>query len=114
MDGRVQLPVIHFLQQKYHTRYVDMITEPGPNRILADQPDSPLFRSILKRLDISVNLHGSEIVAIVGHHDCAGNPSPKATQLLQIKQSIANISKLYPKIEMVGLWIDEKWKVHVV
>jgi len=112
MDGRVQLPVIHFLQQKYHTPYVDMITEPGPNRILADQPDSPLFRSILKRLDISVHLHGSEIAAIVGHHDCAGNPSSRETQILQIKQSVDAVKKHYAHIKIIGLWVDENWMVH--
>jgi hypothetical protein len=30
MDGRVQLPVIHFMQQHTKARYVDTVTEPGP------------------------------------------------------------------------------------
>ncbi len=112
MDGRVQLPVIHYLQQQYNTPYVDMITEPGPNRILADQPDSPLFHSLLNRLDISVDLHESKLVAIVGHHDCAGNPSPKETQLTQINNATAILRKLHPKIKIIGLWVDANWIVH--
>ena len=40
MDGRTQLPVIEFLKDKFGVEFVDTITEPGPVRILADQPDS--------------------------------------------------------------------------
>jgi len=31
MDGRVQLPVINYLKERFSANYVDMITEPGPN-----------------------------------------------------------------------------------
>ena len=31
MDGRVQLPVIRFLQERFKVDYVDVISEPGPN-----------------------------------------------------------------------------------
>ncbi len=37
MDGRVQLPVIKYLQKHFNVDYVDSITEPGPNLILAKQ-----------------------------------------------------------------------------
>lgn len=37
MDGRVQLPVIKYLQDRFKVQYVDTITEPGPNLILAEQ-----------------------------------------------------------------------------
>jgi len=32
MDGRVQIPVISFLEERFNARYVDVISEPGPNR----------------------------------------------------------------------------------
>ncbi|RKX75878.1 MAG: hypothetical protein DRP87_13470 [Spirochaetes bacterium] len=35
MDGRVQLAVIKYLQRRFDVDYVDTITEPGPNLILA-------------------------------------------------------------------------------
>ena len=77
MDGRIQLPVIEYLQKRFNTKYVDSITEPGPNLILSKQTDSYLVESILTRLKISVEKHKSVGVAIVGHHDCAGNPAKK-------------------------------------
>jgi hypothetical protein len=35
IDGRVQEPVIRFLREKYKIDFVDMITEPGMDKILA-------------------------------------------------------------------------------
>lgn len=33
MNGRVQIPVIDYMKSKYGVDYVDMVTEPGPNKI---------------------------------------------------------------------------------
>jgi hypothetical protein len=37
MDGRVQIPIIEFLKKKFKVDYVDMITEPGIDKILAEE-----------------------------------------------------------------------------
>jgi len=37
IDGRAQLPVIHWAQQQLKVDHVDMITEPGIDGLLADQ-----------------------------------------------------------------------------
>ncbi len=36
MDGRVQIPAIEWLKRRHQIDYVDMITEPGPNKILSE------------------------------------------------------------------------------
>ena len=80
MDGRAQKPVIDYMQKRFGVEYVDMITEPGPNKILSDNNDATLIESLKKRVAISVEKHGSEIIAIVGHFDCAGNPVDERSQ----------------------------------
>jgi hypothetical protein len=35
MDGRTQIPVTDYVRKKYKVEYVDMITEPGPIKVLA-------------------------------------------------------------------------------
>ena len=75
MDDRVQLPVIKYLQKRFDAEFVDSITEPGPNFILSEQRDSVSIQSILERLRISIERHKSIGIAVVGHHDCAGNPA---------------------------------------
>jgi carbonic anhydrase len=111
MDGRVQIPVITYLQNRFGAAYVDMITEPGPNRLLADQTDSALVESILKRVRISVEKHESGGIAVVGHYDCAGNPAPEETQVAQTEKAVRLLRKEHPDIEIVGLWVDKNWEV---
>lgn len=114
MDGRVQLPVIDFLQQRFGAEHVDSITEPGPIRILARQDDHAAVKSIVTRLKISIEKHGSSGVAVAGHHDCAGNPAGKEEQLEQIRQSLQFLQERFQGLEMIGLWVDAQWKVHEV
>lgn len=111
MDGRTQLPVNDWMKKEYHVDYVDTITEPGPIRILADNRD---VESIKKRVLISVNKHGSKNVAIVGHHDCAGNPVDKATQLSHIEGAVKTVRSWGLGVNIVGLWVDERWLVNKV
>ena len=112
MDGRVQLPVIRFLQDKFNIKYVDSVTEPGPNGILASGTASETIESILARVDISVQHHGSVAVAVVGHHDCAGNPAPKERQNEQTRTSVESLQSRYASVPVIGLWVDEDWTVH--
>ena len=114
MDGRVQIPVIEWLKRQYQVDYVDMITEPGPERLLAEAEDKVIIETIKKRLEISVNRHNSELVAIVGHHDCAGNPADKETRLAQVLAAIKTVESWQHNINVIGLWVDGNRKVHEV
>ena len=111
MDGRTQIPVIEYLKKKHGVDYIDMITEPGPNKILAENKDKTTIDSIKRRVDISVKKHGSKHIAIVGHHDCAGNPVDRVEQLTHILSAIITVKMWHTNIEVVGLWVDENWKV---
>ena len=114
MDGRVQIPVTEFLKKKYGVDYVDMIAEPGPNGILATDKDKSIIDSIKKRVGISTAKHGSKYIAIAGHHDCAGNPVDKETHLAHIRSAIKTVKSWGIKAEVIGLWVDDKWKVSEV
>jgi hypothetical protein len=39
IDGRTQIPLIEFIKRNYAIDYIDLITEPGPNKILAENTD---------------------------------------------------------------------------
>ena len=114
MDGRVQEPIINFLKEHYAVKYIDTITEPGPCKILAENNDEILVNSITERVEISIRKHKSELIAISGHYDCAGNPCDKETQKDQIKKSIQFCRNIHPDVEIIGLWIDNEWKVNNV
>jgi len=110
MDGRVQLPVIEWMKKTYHADYVDMVTEPGPIKHLAENnPD--YVSSIKHRVEISVHKHGSNVVAVVGHYDCAGNPVEKEVQLEQLDRSIELLKTWGLDATFLQLWVDEHWNV---
>jgi carbonic anhydrase len=114
MDGRVQLPVIEYLRERFEVDYVDTITEPGPNRILAAQDNRALVQSILERLKISVEKHNSAGIAVVGHEDCAGNPAPYDEQRTHTEEAVRFLRDQYEDVEVIGLWVDGSWEVHEV
>ena len=118
MDGRTQLPVNEYLRRQLKVNYVDTITQAGPVRILAEQQESYAAQSILQNVDISVNKHGSKSIAIVAHHDCAGNPLKPDEQLRQLKTAVKWLAGKYPAIQVLGLWVnpadslpDKAWSV---
>lgn len=111
MDGRVQEPVINYLKKKYRTNYVDMITEPGPNKILAESSDDKLIESIFSRIEISVKKHGSKHIAIIGHFDCAGNPANQEEQWLHTLEAVKTVKEKFKNTEVIGLWVNKNWAV---
>jgi len=112
MDGRVQIPVIDFLKKRFNVKFVDVISEPGPNKILCEKANLTLINSILDRVKISVEKHQSVGLAITGHFDCAGNPTNFEKQREHIFESIKLLRQHYAEIPIIGLWVDENWKVH--
>ncbi|MET3683334.1 hypothetical protein ABID56_001429 [Alkalibacillus flavidus] len=110
MDGRTQEPVIQWMKQQYNVDYVDQINEAGPNKALL-QGDAKMIESIKQKLSISNQGHGSQALAIVGHHDCAGNPVDKPEKVEQIKQGVALVRSWGYDMDIVGLYVNDDWEV---
>ncbi len=111
MDGRTQRPVNAFARERFEADYVDTITEPGPNAILAGG-SGDTFDSILRRLDISVHKHHSAGIVVVGHWECAGNPVPEDEQNRQTRAAVELLRARYPELPVVGVWVDADWRVN--
>ena len=114
MDGRVQEPVLDKLKQDHEVANIDMVTEPGPNLILAEGEKEKLITSIKDRVDISVNRHGSNLIAVVGHYDCAGNPKDKEGQIEDIKKAVERVKNWKFDVQVIGLWVDENWEAEEI
>ena len=111
MDGRVQLPVNKYLQKRFNVKYVDSITEAGPVRIISDEWGSDAAQSIVMKVELSIIMHQSVGIAIVCHHDCAGNPIALSSQIVQLKNSISLLKNQFNNIETIGLLFDDNWQV---
>jgi len=105
IDGRAQLPIIRYLQDRFSVLYVDVVTEAGPVRALADPADSEIKASILSRVRISFEKHGSRVIAIAAHADCAGNPVSDERQLRELAVSADRVAEWFPEATVLGLWV---------
>ena len=114
MDGRVQVPVLEWLKASYGLDFVDVVTEPGADRVLSEGSDQER-EGIRAKVAISVGAHGSGVIAVVGHHDCAGNPVTPEDHWRQVRRGIDMVRSWgFGEVSVAGLWIDENWKVSVV
>jgi len=111
IDGRIQLPVFKYLQERFNAEFVDTITEAGPNRILAEKTNQTQIQSIFNRLEISVRNHDSVGIAVAGHHDCAGNPASREDQFHHLQEAAQLVKKMHKEIEVIILWVNENWEV---
>ena len=105
MDGRIQAPARRFLRDRFAVDHVDVITEAGPVRILAEGYPESAVGAIRARLEISIEHHGSRKVAIVAHEDCAGNPVDREVQMIQLERSMRAVMDWFPDLAVIGLWI---------
>jgi len=113
IDGRVQRPVIEWMVQRLWTPYVDMITEPGADKVLAEGSESQR-QAVRQKVEVSVSKHGSRVVAVVGHHDCAGNPVSREEHWQHIRAAVDVIRGWDLGVSVVGIWVNEFWMIEVV
>lgn len=113
MDGRVQLPVFEWMKNELSVEYIDMITEAGPNKVLLEGTEREV-ESIKSRVLVSTEQHGSEAIAVIGHHGCAGNPVSREVKEEQIKSSVGAIKEWGLSAKVIGLYVNENWEVEQV
>jgi carbonic anhydrase len=111
MDGRIQIPLTNWIKENFSVDYVDTITEPGIDKQVADNTD---LESIKTKVGISINKHESELIVVSGHYDCAGNPVSNEEHITQIKKGIEVISSWNLGVRVVGVWVDDMWKINTV
>jgi hypothetical protein len=113
IDGRTQIPVINWLKENFDVDYVDLVTEPGMDKVLCQYHLVETYR-LKENAIISITAHNSNIVAVVGHYDCAANPVSDYKHFQDIVKSTYEVKSWGLPVIVIGLWVDEFWNVHVV
>ena len=113
IDGRTQNSVSQWIKENYSVDYVDTVTEPGPDKVLLEV-NIEKIEQIKSKLLISIKAHNSSLIVIAGHHDCAANPVSKEEHLTQIKKSINMIKSWNFPVKVVGVWVNDQWKVEQI
>lgn len=113
IDGRTQIPVIKWMRENFGVDYVDLITQPGMDKVLSQGGWYEIER-LRQNVIISINAHNSNVVAVVGHYDCAANPVNDYEHFRDIIASTNTVKSWGLPVTVVGLWVDELFRVHVV
>jgi hypothetical protein len=114
IDGRVHLPVIAWLRAQYDIEYVDMVTEHGPDAILSRGDDMLSYASIKNRVGLSVKNHDSKLVVVSAHYNCEVNNGDREKIFHQVHLAVRNVESWNLGVDVIGLWVDENWHVHVL
>jgi len=131
MDGRIQPVLSDWIRRNYKVDFVDTITAPGVDKRISDEQNlEPLIRMV----KISNRAHGSRLIVVSGHHDCAANPTSEENHIAQVKKCVDVIRSWEEKhqlsggrrdnsatstaasdnsnnssIEVVGVWVGDSW-----
>ncbi len=122
MDGRVQHSVNLWARERFGAEFIDTVTEAGPVGALAVQADSPggvadgnkTYKSIQRRVAVSVEAHGSKGIVVVAHEGCAGNPVDDETQKEQCRASARVLLKSFPNCEVIPVWVLLDGQIEVI
>jgi carbonic anhydrase len=113
IDGRVQRPVTDWVKLQFNVHHVDLITEPGPDKVLSSGPQQ-LVEDMMRKVAFSVRHHFSEVVVVSGHDTCAANAVSKEEHVEQILDSIEKVLSYRLKVRVLGIWVDEWGSVELV
>jgi carbonic anhydrase len=113
IDGRVQQPISDWVKLHTNVDYVDLVTEPGPDKVLSSGP-SNLLEDIIRRARFSVLHHQSPVVAVTGHHDCAANDADREEHIEQILEGVRVVLAHQLGVRILGLWLNEWHSVELV
>jgi hypothetical protein len=114
MDGRTQQVVIDHMKQNYNIDGVDMVTFPGADVLFTNGKHSEEIALIRKAVSISTEKHGSRIIAVVGHYDCAGNPVTREHHYMHILMAMHEISSWNLHVQIIGLYVNDKREIEEV
>ena len=113
IDGRAQRPVANWAHLNLHVNYVDVVTEPGPDKALTQGTPAQLA-AIKAKVAVSINAHHSSVIILAAHHDCAGNPISEAEHKQQIAQGTQHIASWGLGVRVIGLWVNSEWGIELV
>ncbi len=103
------------MDKKYDPQidFVDLVTEAGADGALATLPESENKRPFLanlkyKTFDVSVEGHGSRLIVVVGHEECAGHTVDNAQHKKDLKKAVSEIKKWAGPAKVIGLFLHKK------
>jgi len=111
IDGRTSLPLIDWAKEHFAAEYsgkvivLDNPTEPGMDAKIL-MTSGHVVSDIKSKAEISRDKHGSRVIVIVGHDECAGNPVSEDVHLKNIKDG-CSLVKGWGFERVVGVYVGD-------
>ncbi|MBQ1024723.1 carbonic anhydrase [Micromonospora sp. C95] len=102
IDGRVQRPLDEWVRRHLDVDYLDTITEPGPEAVLATTGEAGLD-ALLEKVRISQRAHGSATLVVAAHSDCAGNPVSVAEHHRHLRTGLSRLAARLPGTRILAV-----------
>ena len=113
MDGRIQQSVVDWARRHFDVDYIDMVTVPGPDRVLAQ--DFLVRLRLAADVAVSRRAHGSHQLVVASHADCVGNPVSDDEHEQMVREGTSWLAMQLPTMTIVGVHVDvEALAVRVV
>lgn len=116
MDGRSGYAVRRYVEGRFGFHFIDRCTEPGMDEFSCQATEEQWEHMRYKVVDISVGMHGSRKVLVVGHEECAGNPVSKEEHIECVERAMERIAKwdfgVSEPVHLIGLYVykgDGDW-----
>lgn len=109
MDGRIQQVVVDYARSCFGVDYVDMVTVPGPDRVLTQDFAGRL--RLASDVAVSQRAHGSSQLVLASHADCAGNPVADAEHEQMVADAVTWLAAQLPAMTMVGIHLDSTGEI---
>jgi hypothetical protein len=91
-----------------------MVTFPGADGIFSSGDHSEAIALIRRAVSISIEKHGSQIIAVVGHYDCAGNPGDRQYHYIHLRRAMHEVSSWNLHAQVIGLYVNDKREIEDV
>lgn len=114
IDGRFRRCLVEWVTAHFGIDYVDLVTEPGPDRVLAEDSFGPQAEGVRSRLEVSRTAHQPAAIVIAGHDDCAGNPVDQGIHRIQERRAVTVLQQWYPDLPILGLHVDTECAIHLI
>jgi carbonic anhydrase len=113
IDGRVQRPITDWIKLHLNVQHVDLVTEPGPDKVFSSGPDH-LIDEVMRKVAFSVRNHFSHIVVLSGHDSCAANSVSREEHVEQLLDGVNVILSYKLRVRVLALWLGEWGSVELL
>ena len=81
---------------------------------MSEGKEENIIAFLKKKVEVSIEKHGSRIIAVVAHYDCAGNPENEDVQKEHLRKAVSVIVSWGFPVKIIALWLDENFEASII